>query len=61
MESIKITPTWTGILPLLLELRANATTDEARMTAEAELRRMAELADAYVALKGGGTDGVTTR
>jgi hypothetical protein len=49
MESIKIAPTWTGILPLLLELRANATTDEARMTAEAELRRMADLADRYVA------------
>jgi hypothetical protein len=48
-ESITITPTWAGILPALLAIITNAETVEARKVAEAELLRMARLADLYVA------------
>lgn len=49
METINITPTWKGVLRVLLEVYSTAKTSEARNTALAELTRMAELADAYVA------------
>jgi hypothetical protein len=51
MEYVDVTPTWRGILPLLVELATNANTQEARDTAWKELRRMAEIADRMVALE----------
>lgn len=51
MEYVDCTPTWRGILPLLVELATNAGTSEARETAWKELRRMAEIADKMVALE----------
>lgn len=59
VETIDLTPTWEGILPAYIEMieRSGHAADsvttrriwEARKTAEAELRKMARLADAYVA------------
>lgn len=46
---IDITPTWRGVLPVLLELIANGT-PEGRKLAIEELRKMANLADAYNAI-----------
>jgi hypothetical protein len=43
-----ITPTWEGILPILLRLYGGPERD-ARQEAFEQLARMAELADAYVA------------
>jgi hypothetical protein len=48
MKTIDLTPTWEGILPALLAIIQNGKT-EGRAIALAELRRMAQLADAYVA------------
>ena len=48
--TVDITPTWTGILPALIAILVNGETVEARKTAEAELGKMAGLADRYVAL-----------
>lgn len=45
---IDMTPTWLGILPLLLAALENGTA-EGRNAAMTELRRMAQLADRYVA------------
>jgi hypothetical protein len=42
---IDVTPTWSGILPLLVELATNATTSKAREDSWKELRRMAAIAD----------------
>lgn len=50
METIDATPTWEGILPLLLELLLNGTL-EAQDNARNELLRMARIADCYIALK----------
>jgi hypothetical protein len=47
VRTIDITPTWSGVLPLLVELATNATTVEARKDAEAELRKMARAADLW--------------
>lgn len=47
--TIDITPTWSGILPALIAIVENGETVEAHKTAEAELRKMADLADRYVA------------
>lgn len=49
VRTIDLTPTWSGILPGLLEVIENGDSFAARDTARAELRRMARLADAYVA------------
>lgn len=46
-RTIDITPTWVGILPLLLLCFENG--GETRETARAELIRMAKIADAAVA------------
>jgi len=51
MKYVDCTPTWRGILPLLVELAMNANTQEARDTAWKELGRMAEIADRMVALE----------
>lgn len=47
MKTIDITPTWEGLLPLLIELAHNATTPEARKAAQTELSRMARAADLF--------------
>lgn len=49
MQTIDMTPSWASLVPLLVELAANATTSEARKTGFSELLRMARLADTYVA------------
>lgn len=48
MSTIDITPTWTGLLPVLLEIiRANRSGSPIAME---ELVRMAQLADSHVEL-----------
>lgn len=51
VETIDLTPTWEGILPGLIDMAVNGTSFETRSTAAIELRKMARLADAYVAEK----------
>jgi len=46
METIDCTPTWEGILPLLLTAMRDGTMEGMRLAGE-ELRRMARLADDY--------------
>lgn len=48
VEYIDLTPTWSEILPTLLLIYTDATA-EGRAGALTELKRMAEIADAYVA------------
>jgi len=48
-QYIEVTPTWEGILPLLL-----AGAENGSAAAREELRRMAKLADAYIAARKGG-------
>ncbi|SKB49845.1 hypothetical protein [Sphingopyxis flava] len=48
VETIDVTPTWSGILPALLAAHENGTF-EGRKIAQAELERMAAIADKYVA------------
>jgi hypothetical protein len=48
VKTIDLTPSWEGILPLLLAVYSNGETVEAKQTAYAELSRMARLADKYV-------------
>lgn len=47
-ETIDMTPTWEGLLPVLLLLLQGETLDS-RKVATDELTRMAKLADLYVA------------
>ena len=47
-ETVDITPSWSGVLRLLLTVYADGN-DAGRRSALKELTRMAELADAYVA------------
>ena len=51
MKTIDATPTWEGILPALLAVIESGTTVEARNNAMAELHRIAQLADEYVAMR----------
>jgi hypothetical protein len=51
VKTIDVTPTWSGMLPVLLYLVENATTAEAKNTAYTELSRMAEMADAAVQMQ----------
>lgn len=53
IETVDATPTWEGLLPLYLMAYENGASKGRRAALE-ELQRMAKLADAYVALKGGG-------
>lgn len=46
METIDLTPTWSGILPGLLAVIENGT-GEGRRLAREELARMAQAADKY--------------
>lgn len=50
VTTIDITPTWSGLWPVLVELATNATTAEAMKDAEAELAKMAKAADRYNAI-----------
>lgn len=45
-ETVTLTPTWAGLLPVLLALLENGDT-EGRATARAELARMAQAADLW--------------
>lgn len=45
VTTIDITPTWEGLLPLLLRVHEHGTTQRARSDAFDELARMAKLAD----------------
>lgn len=47
--TINITPTWAGVLPTLLVVFTDSTSNEDKAFALDELRRMARLADLYVA------------
>jgi hypothetical protein len=47
VETIDLTPTWSGLLPLFLTAMEIGT-DDAKSAARTELERMAKLADAYV-------------
>lgn len=49
VRTIDITPTWRGVLRLLVTVANDAETATARANAWIELERMADLADAYVA------------
>jgi hypothetical protein len=58
-ETVDITPSWSGLLPGLILLITDGETPEARKAGADELRRMARLADAYVAsAKGEGALGL---
>lgn len=48
---IDFTPTWEAILPILLAVLTKGETAKNRNEAAIELRRMAVLADKYVALR----------
>lgn len=49
-RTVDITPSWTGILPVLIGVLQNPKAPiTAHREAEAELQRMAKLADQYVA------------
>jgi len=47
-ETLDMTPTWEGLLPVLVHLAAHGATSESRTVAMDELTRMAKLADLYV-------------
>lgn len=49
-EYIDMTPTWSAVLPVYLTAYCEGTY-KGRAAAEAELKRMAELADKYIALQ----------
>ena len=50
MQYIDLTPSWSGVFRIYLAVLANPdATADARITAEQELQRMADLADRYVA------------
>jgi hypothetical protein len=46
METIELTPTWQGVLPILLAALEDGTKEGKRIARE-ELRRMAEAADKF--------------
>jgi hypothetical protein len=48
-RTVDITPTWKGVLRLMVEVAGNGTSEKGRQSAWAELTRMADLADRYVA------------
>lgn len=47
LQTIDCTPTWSGILPALLNVLENGT-EEGKKVVYVELKRMAEIADKYV-------------
>ena len=52
-KTVDVTPTWQGILPVLLTLLQSDNL-QTRQIAESELRRMAGLADGYVEIQKAG-------
>lgn len=46
-KTIDLTPTWAAILPTILVVLENATTEDAKESMRLELRRMAEAADRW--------------
>lgn len=48
---IDLTPTWEGVLPLLIEIATQGATEKGRAEARAELQRMARIADSVAARK----------
>lgn len=50
-ETIDLTPSWRSIVDVLIHLAAHGETKEARAYAAEELRRMAVIADKYVAME----------
>lgn len=48
-DIIDITPTWTAILPIIIMTLEHGTSERAKDSIKAELRRMARYADLYVA------------
>lgn len=48
IKTIDVTPTWSAILPMLIMVLQDGT-PQGQAEATAELRRMAQLADRYVA------------
>ena len=52
-QTVDLTPTWQGILPVLLTL-LQSDNPQSRAIAESELRRMAGLADGYVEIQKAG-------
>jgi hypothetical protein len=53
IQTVDVTPTWQGILPVLLTLLQSENL-QTRDIAESELRRMAGLADGYVEVQKAG-------
>jgi hypothetical protein len=53
IQTVDVTPTWQGILPVLLTLLQSENL-QTRDIAESELRRMAGLADGYVEVQRAG-------
>lgn len=49
IDTVDITPSWEGVLPIYLAVIENSSSPHARKVAMDELRRMAKLADAYIA------------
>lgn len=48
IETIDITPTWSELLPTLIEVATNGATLEGRRNAMTELKRMARAADLFI-------------
>ncbi len=48
MEKIDITPTWSGVLPVYLEILSSSGNVESKKMVHEELKRMAKLADEAV-------------
>lgn len=55
MKEHNVTPTWTGILPVLLALLENGDS-QGQKTAREELQRMAAIADLWVAHESKGDE-----
>jgi len=51
MKTVDLTPTWRGLLPVLVEVAANGETAKGRNDAMAELYRLADMADRMKPLK----------
>lgn len=45
MKAIDITPTWEGLMPMLVEVAANGDSTEGRKQAMSELMRLARMVD----------------
>jgi len=48
-DFVVCTPTWQGVLPMLIEVAINGDTTEGRKAARDELMRCAKIADDHIA------------